>query len=440
MATVRPGACLLAMPMFGPGSGSRSARSTRQGTSRPPRSRFIVNLMWMLIAAMGAVWATYVADRARSWDVTCYERNNCDGLTFSVVSEMLREGHSPYLESERRAHISKTRLSGAAPPFDLAFQYPPNALPLFALRAMSSPRAAHVGTAFLTTFVFLLLASQLVRKHLFDNRQAMLLILSASFSGVLALNVELGQTGLIAAALIVAITLNWSHAPVAAGLMLGALAFKPQYAGPILVVAVVSGKWRIVAGAAGAFLASTIASGISYGFDEWSSFAAAVGQPNHTVPWMVNWIGGAWHFGAARLETLQAAALPVFVVATIALAAALWPLRQRCTIEAQLAVAVAWSVLFSPNTHPYDLLVLLPALVYVSGHYPGAKIGLLFCLISWCTLPQPFRGGLVLALAGLAVLCTYLVGRDAVSRRHGLRPLPVPLQPGPPARSGWAHF
>ena len=195
---------------------------------------------------------------------------------------------------------------------------------------------------------------------------------------------------------------------------------------------------RIVAAAVGAFLASTVTSGIWYGFDEWSSFASVVGQPNHTVPWMVNWIGGAWHVGAGRLETLQAAGLPVFVVAMIGLAAGLWPVRQRATIEAQLAVAISRSVLASPNTHPYDLLVLMPALVYVSGCYPGAKIGLLFCLISWCTLPQPLRGGLVLALAGFAVLCTYLLGRDAMSQRDGV-PASRLAGAGLPTRSGWAH-
>lgn len=392
-----------------PDSG-RDTTNARLVTRLPVRWRVVQTI----VAVLAAVWAAQLADRSRSWEVTCYEQNNCDSLTFTVVSELLGEGRTPYLESLRRVHVSETRLSGDPPPFDLPFQYPPNALPLFGLRTTLPPRLVHAGTAFLSTLACLLLFSHLARRHLPDDRAA-LLMLTVSFSGVVGFNAELGQTGLIAAALVIAIALMWRHSPLAAGLLLGALAFKPQYAGPILVVAAVRGDWRVLTGAAGTFAAFTAVSGIWYGFDEWMYFAGAARQPNHTVPWMVNWMGGMWHLAPQGLEAIQTAALPLFVIGTLALAVGLWPLRRRASLDGHIAVAVAWSVLFGPNTHPYDLLVLMPSLVYASSRVSRSRLGLLFLLISWVALPQPLRWVTVLALVALAAFCTYVLRRPAGS-------------------------
>ena len=46
---------------------------------------------------------------------------------------------------------------------------------------------------------------------------------------------------------------------------------------------------------------------------------------------------------------------------------ALWVVRDQTTLEGQVSVALAVAVVVSPNTHPYDLLVLIPALVFVAA-------------------------------------------------------------------------
>ena len=89
-----------------------------------------MNVIGLVLALAGAALAIGFADRSRSWDTTCYEVNICDSLTFTVVAELLNEGRTPYSEATRREHISRTRLHGESPPFDLPFQYSPNALPL----------------------------------------------------------------------------------------------------------------------------------------------------------------------------------------------------------------------------------------------------------------------------------------------------------------------
>ena len=84
---------------------------------------------------------------------------------------------------------------------------------------------------------------------------------------------------------------------------------------------------------------------------------------------MVNWSGLAWRIASENPDLTQAPSLPLFVVFGVALlgtAAGLWAVRERVGIKSQLSIAVTVAVFASPHTHPYDLLVLVPALVEVS--------------------------------------------------------------------------
>ena len=377
------------------------------------RRKSVLSLASTLLAIAGSIWALQIALESSSWQPACYQENICDGLTFAVAGELLNDGQTPYLERVRRDHIARTR--GAPPAFDLPFKYPPHALPLFALRSGLHPRAAHAATAFGTTLVGLLLLSQLIRTRVGSELGATILMTCVSLSPIVAFNAQLGQTGLLAAALAIAVTLCWPHSSIAAGVLLGLLSFKPQYAGPILAVAMARGNWRIVMAAAGTFMAAVVVSGLWFGFDEWISFAAAVGEPNRTIPWMVNWMGLGWRLELAEQDLLHKLALPVFAGATLVMAAAIRHVRRWTTLEGQLAVVMAWAVLISPNTHPYDLLVLAPALVYVCRPRRGGVVGAIFLLLTLLTLPAPQRWMLILALAAFAAFCSWVLWREAES-------------------------
>ena len=400
--------------------GKRVVSPSSRGEAAAWRRRSVLRIASTLIAVAGSIWALQLALESSSWQPTCYKENICDGLTFSVAGELLNEGQTPYLERVRRDHIARTR--GAPPVHDLPFQYPPHALPLFALRSVSHPRATHAATAFGTTLIGLLLFSKLVRKRFECDLGSAILMTCVSMSPIVAFNAQLGQTGLLAAALVIAITLCWPHSSIATGVLLGLLSFKPQYAGPILIVAMARGDWRIVMAAAGAFMATVVVSGVWFGFGEWISFAAAVREPNRTIPWMVNWMGLGWRLAPGEQDLLHKLALPVFAGATLVMAAAIRQVRRWTTLEGQLAVVMAWAVLVSPNTHPYDLLVLAPALVYVCRPSRGGVVGAIFFLLTLLTLPAPLRWMLILALAAFATYCTWVLWREAES----------------PADSGWA--
>ena len=362
----------------------------------------------LLLVLLGTLWAGFHATRSVSWGPQCYALNICDSLTFRVVAELLEAGSDPYDEVERRDHVSTTRLAGALAPFDLPFQYPPNALPLFGPRAWASPRTAHIVFAVVTTSLFLVLVLVLVRRDLEDPVAAGVLLGGVALSAIVAFNAQLGQTGALAGVLVVGAVLSWRLAPVAAGALLGILAFKPQYAVPLVAIALLRDNRRIVLGAAASFAALSIASGLAYGFSQWLGFVDALGLPNHTMGFMVNWMGLAWKV-APGSPLILASALPVFVLVMVVMCGALWSVRDQTTVEGQVSVALAVAVVVSPNTHPYDLLVLIPALVFVAARGGGSLVGPLFFALTLVLLPPPARWVLALVLIIFAALCSVLL-------------------------------
>ena len=181
------------------------------------------------------------------------------------------------------------------------------------------------------------------------------------------------------------------------------LAFKPQYALPLALVALVRGDRQIIVGSVAAFVAMSVGSGVAYGFTQWRQFIEVAGEPNDTVSYMVNWMALASQISPGH-PLVDRGALPVFVASMVGLGALLWSQRSRARLAAQLAVALAVAVVVSPNTHPYDLLVLTPALVHVSGLRGGSAAGPLFLLLTWVLLAPPLRWMLALSLVCFAIL------------------------------------
>ena len=397
------------------------------------QARLLVGLARVLL---GTARAGMSAGGSESWDSECYRANSCDSLTFTVVAELLDRDMNPYDGEVRREHVSQTRLSGGEAPFDLPFQYPPNSLPLFAARSWFSPRSSHLLFSALTTFVFLLVTLRLVRQSGVDPLSANLLVAGVAFSHIVRFNADLGQTGALAAALVVGATVMWRRSPVVAGILLGTLAFKPQYAIPLVLVALLRRDWRILTGAGASLFAFTVLSGIAFGFSQWARFLEVLNQPNHTVPLMVNWLGPAWR-ALPSAQLLEDAALPVFVAGMVVLVGVLWPRHGgRDELPEQLSVALAIAVVVSPNTHPYDLLVLVPALVYFSTKKAGILVGPSFGVLTAILLPGPIRWALGVSLIVLAAVCMYLV-------RQGVRdptdPQPSVLSPTRPLRGACPH-
>ena len=168
----------------------------------------------LILILFGLVWAGVYDAQSASWDPRCYALNVCDSLTFRVAAELLEAERSPYDEAARRSHVSSSRLDGASVPFDLPFQYPPNALPLIALRGFWSPRVAHLVHGIVTTLLFFASALLLIRRDVAEPETAGFLLGGLIFSGAATFNVQLGQTGALAAALVIGAVLVWHRFPL----------------------------------------------------------------------------------------------------------------------------------------------------------------------------------------------------------------------------------
>lgn len=359
----------------------------------------------LLIVVLGGALATWMASLSDAYRASCFETNVCDSLFFRVAAELLNGGSTPYDAQIRAAHISATRLGGGEVPFDLPFQYPPNALPLFVVFAWVSPRVGHILFALVSTTVLLFSSLALVRERVQSNIAATGLLLGLSSSGSAMFNAIVGQTGALAASLVVGAVFFWTRAPLFAGLLLGVLTFKPQYALPLCALALVRGQRRILLGVLLSFLGLSSASALAFGLNMWTEFFRTLGQPNPTVPFMVNWMGLLWPLGVGH-SLMIASAVPVFAVSLGLVFAVLWKFRDRVTPDGQVTIALCVTLVTSPNTHPYDLLVLLPALVHVASKRHGAVVGPVFFVLSWELLA--WRWALALALLLFAGFCSYL--------------------------------
>ena len=96
------------------------------------------------------------------------------------------------------------------------------------------------------------------------------------------------------------------------------------------------------------------------------------------------------------------------------------------SLEAQLAVAMAVTLCVSPNTHPYDLLVLAPALAYVARHDGGLLVAPVFFVATWLLLPPPQRFALAVALVLFAAWCATLLRQEAYASPERVSESPVP--------------
>jgi hypothetical protein len=298
-----------------------------------------------------------------------YDENRIDPLVFRAAGQALHRGESPYSTDNQADIIANTRMNKQRPPFTIPFSYPPNALPFFWLRAIGDPVVNVAVHMCITVFFFLTLYSLLIFKFITNQLSRLMLLTAAAFTVPSFLDILLGQTGHLTAMLICSFLLLFHKKPVIAGIVLGILAFKPQYAIPLGLIAVSKENWNTITASALTFGATCAASTILFGIDIWSQFWISANTANTTMPFMSNWLGVAALFAPQRIEQWHMAAIPIFALSMSALGILLWRLRHRIDLLDAASLAIMVTVIFSPNTHPYDLLLTMIPVLSLTRHY-----------------------------------------------------------------------
>lgn len=195
------------------------------------------------------------------------------------------------------------------------------------------------------------------------------LLLALAFPSVL-INIGHGQNGFLTAALLGGALILLDRRPLAAGILLGLLAYKPQYGVFFPVVLAVSGRWRCFAAAAGTVVLLTIATTLTFGPSVWQAFLASTHFTRTVVLEQGNtgWYKIQSIFAWARM---WGAPIPLAYalqgIALLSIGAALaWLWRSPAAYPLKAAALCLGTILATPYSFDYDMMVLAPAIAFLA--------------------------------------------------------------------------
>ncbi|MFG3595725.1 glycosyltransferase family 87 protein [Bradyrhizobium sp. RDI18] len=197
------------------------------------------------------------------------------------------------------------------------------------------------------------------------------LLVAAAFPAVLV-NVGHGQNGFLTAALLGG-ALHWlDRRPWLAGVLIGLLAYKPQFGVLIPIALLAGGRWRTIGAAAATVVALVVVSFATLGSGIWHAFADSM---NFTQTVVLEQGGTGWHkiqsiFSAVRtwganVPTAYAAQASLFALLAASLA---WLWHSDAAFELKAAALAQGSLLATPYVLDYDLVVLAVAIAFFARH------------------------------------------------------------------------
>jgi hypothetical protein len=254
------------------------------------------------------------------------------------------------------------------------------------------------------------------------------LLIAAAFPAVF-INIGHGQNGFLTAALLGG-ALHWlDRRPWLAGILIGLLAYKPQFGVMIPLALLASQRWSSIAAAIATVAALVAVSVAALGGGVWHAFADSM---NFTQTIVLEQGGTGWEkiqsaFSAARnwgadVHTAYAIqiALGLSLAATLA-----WLWHSDAAFELKTAGLVIASLLATPYVLDYDLVVLAIAIAFLARHglisgFRDYEISLLAA--AWI-VPLLSRGiagatGIPLGLIAMLALYSFTLHRAAVDRER----------------------
>ena len=320
-----------------------------------------------------------------------------DFSSFYSAGTYVLEGNAQAPYDLARQHAREQAIFGEATPFYSWF-YPPFFLFIIAALALLP-----YGTALMTwqvvTLVLYLLAiraivspSPRLRGEGRDegasprgSESRKELLLAVAFPAVLV-NLGHGQNGFLSAALLGGALAVLDRRPIVAGLLFGLLAYKPQFGLIIPLALAAGGNWRSFAAAVATIALLAMGATAAFGADVWRAFfylthfmrTVAIEQGD------LGWYKMQSLFAWARMwgaPVPLAYALQALLVACLG-AALIWLWRSDTAYPIKAASLCVATILATPFTFDYDMMVLAPAIAFfavdglVRGFGPWEKTAL----------------------------------------------------------------
>jgi Glycosyltransferase family 87 len=196
------------------------------------------------------------------------------------------------------------------------------------------------------------------------------LLLATGFPAVFV-NLSHGHNGFLTAALIGFGLILLDRRPVAAGMLFGLLAYKPQFGMMIPLVLAATGRWRSFAAAAATVALLVLAATLAFGPSIWAAFfdsarfVRVVALEGGDIGWykiqsVFSW-ARMWGGSVAVAYALQS-------VVTIAVALALtWLWRSEASFALKAAALCLAAMLATPYSLDYDMMILAPAIAFLAA-------------------------------------------------------------------------
>lgn len=176
-----------------------------------------------------------------------------------------------------------------------------------------------------------------------------------------AINVLMGQNGLLSTALLGAGVLMLERRPILGGLVLGLLTYKPHFALLVPVVLLLSREWRAFAASAASALASIAVSALVLGVAPWLAFIQRALHPMSvfsTSSSTASSVPSVMIMAQSLGLNAQVGAVCHWVVAGMASLVCVWIWRRSKDGLVRAAALAAATVLVTPYLRLYDLALL----------------------------------------------------------------------------------
>lgn len=195
------------------------------------------------------------------------------------------------------------------------------------------------------------------------------LLFALAFPAVF-LNLGQAHNGFLTTALIGAALVQINHRPILSGILIGCLAYKPQFGLLIPLVLIASGRWRVFAAAAVTVVLLALAVTLAFGPEVWTAFLAST-KFTRTV--VLEQGGTGWFkiqsmFAWARMwgGGITLAYMAQGTVTLLVAAALVWLWRSAAALPLKAAGLLFGSLLATPYSLDYDLMLLAPAIAYLA--------------------------------------------------------------------------
>jgi hypothetical protein len=185
-------------------------------------------------------------------------------------------------------------------------------------------------------------------------------------------NVGHGQNGFLTAALLGGALLSLDRRPWLAGVLIGLLAYKPQFGVMIPIALFASQRWSSIAGAIVTIAALVALSFIALGGDVWHAF---IDSTSFTQTVILEQGATGWQkiqsaFSAARnwgADVHTAYAIQIALGAMLAATLA-WLWHGDAAFELKASALATASLLATPYVLDYDLVVLAISIAFLARH------------------------------------------------------------------------